>query len=306
MKLTTHSACYQTQDPTLQEWLLCARGMRVQHVHRRLWRWKIWGGCHNRKYCLYVCSDANSRTCFFFSESMWDVGLLLFFFSLSFFFHKIRKETDGCNNWNPPCSQFFCFWTELLFLSLHVMAGQVHLICTVQDHDCGARREEFYLAGCEYFTVETKNSFVYSERKHGERESSSQNFTQYRKLLAMRKKKFFVFFSWVLISRCELSVLMNMFLTSVYAKSCPFHGFLFYFSLLVKQLGVQVGSFSLLCSLPFKRPQSTLCFLVMFKIKNDKDNIHTLLRMALSPQLFLVFFFFFFALLKGNFPTQFV
>lgn len=172
-------------------WYACATCARM---HRRLWRWKIWGGCHNRKYCLYVCSDANSRTCFFFSESMWDVGLLLFFFSLSFFFHKIRKETDGCNNWNPPCSQFFCFWTELLFLSLHVMAGQVHLICTVQDHDCGARREEFYLAGCEYFTVETKNSFVYSERKHGERESSSQNFTQYRKLLAMRKKKVFCFF----------------------------------------------------------------------------------------------------------------
>lgn len=60
------------------------------------------------------------------------------------------------------------------------MAGHVHLICTVQDHDWGAKY--FYLAGCE-----EKNTLIFfSERKHGERESSSQNITQYRKLLAMR------------------------------------------------------------------------------------------------------------------------
>lgn len=39
-----------------------------------------------------------------------------------------------------------------------IMAGQVHLICTVQDHDRGAKREEFYLAGCEYFTVKEKKT----------------------------------------------------------------------------------------------------------------------------------------------------
>lgn len=49
------------------------------------------------------------------------------------------------------------------------------------------------------------------------RNSSSQNVTRYRKLLAMRKKLciFFFLFSLVLISLCELSVWMNAFLTSV-------------------------------------------------------------------------------------------
>ena len=42
------------------------------------------------------------------------------------------------------------------------------------------------------------------------------------------------------------------------------------------------------------------------KINNGKDNIHTVLRMGSSPQLFLCFLYFCFALLKGSFPTQFV
>lgn len=37
------------------------------------------------------------------------------------------------------------------------MAGHVHLICTVQDHDWGAKY--FYLAGCEIFTVKEKPFF---------------------------------------------------------------------------------------------------------------------------------------------------
>lgn len=74
-------------------------------------------------------------------------------------------------------------------------------------------------------------------------------------------------------------------LTSVYAK-CPFHDFFFLlhvFFVRGKQVGVRVGTLSLLCSSPFRRPQRTLCFLMMSKIKNSKDNIHASLRMASSP-----------------------
>lgn len=89
------------------------------------------------------------------------------------------------------------------------MAGQVHLICTVQDPDWGAKKKKEKKKSSIWqvvniFTVKEKKKvviFVFSERKHGERESSSQNVTQYRKLLAMRKNVFFFLF----LECCELS-----------------------------------------------------------------------------------------------------
>lgn len=150
-----------------------------------------------------------------------------------------------------------------------------------------------------------KQTFVYSERKHGKRESSSQNFTQNRKLLAMRKKETFFSFSWMLISQYELSVWMNVFLTSVYATSCPFNVFFIYFLSWGNRWECTWGPvvFSAVC---LSEGHRDLCVSSWCpKMKNDKDNMHTLLRMALSLQLFLVFFsLFFFALLKGSFSTQ--
>lgn len=54
----------------------------------------------------------------------------------------------------------------------------------------------------------------------------SHNIENY---LQWEKKIFFSSFSWELISLCELSVWRMTYLTSVYAKSCPFHGFVFSF-----------------------------------------------------------------------------
>lgn len=72
VKLTTHSACYQTQVPMLQE-LLGARGMRVQRVHVRTDATgdeQHEGGRYDGTYCMYGDSDVNSRTCFLFCRSL--------------------------------------------------------------------------------------------------------------------------------------------------------------------------------------------------------------------------------------------
>lgn len=130
------------------------------------------------------------------------------------------------------------------------------------------------------------------------------------KLLAMRKNVCFFFsFSRASISLGELSVWTNAFLTSVYAKTCPFHG-LFVFFRCIFSPGETAGSTSgpsgssAVCLSEAHREfcVSSRCP----KINNGKDNIHTVLRMGSSPQLFLCFLYFCFALLKGSFPTQFV
>lgn len=103
--------------------------------------------------------------------------------------------------------------------------------------------------------VREKNTLIFfSERKHGERESSSQNITQYRKLLAMR---FFFPFSSVLIS-LFISLIESGF-DIVCGKSCLVHSFISSFP--GKQLGVHIGSPSLLHTLPFWKPQRISVFL---------------------------------------------
>lgn len=122
----------------------------------------------------------------------------------------------------------------------------------------------------------------------------SHNIENY---LQWEKKIFFSSFSWELISLCELSVWRMTYLTSVYAKSCPFHGFVFSFDFFFSP-GETVGS-------EHQVPQSPLKFATETSVfpHHSKDSIHSLMRIVLSPQLFHVFFFF--ALLKGSFPTQF-
>lgn len=109
------------------------------------------------------------------------------------------------------------------------------------------------------FHCERKTFFFFSERKHGERESSSQNVTQYRKLLAMRK--FFFFFSLVLISLC-LSVWLKVFLTLSMPKVVYFT-FLYYLS--------RGNSWVYTSAHPVSPPQRILCFCTMSKIKKKKN-----------------------------------
>lgn len=241
--------------------------------------------------------DVNSRTCFFLSESEWEVGLrFLFFPKLFFFFSPQNKEILPVVN-SSAFELSNCFWVITLRQVECIWYVQYRIMTAVQE----GKSSIWQAVNISLWKQNNHLSIVRGSMVRGN--LHHKNFTQYRKLLAMRKKKKVCFFSWVLISWCELSVWM--FLTSVYAKTISWFFILFF------SPGETVGSASRVLQSPLqfafqKRPQSTLCFLIMFKIKNDKDNIHTLLRMGSSPQLFLVFFFFFFALLKGSFPTQFV
>lgn len=100
----------------------------------------------------------------------------LFFFLSCLFCLQNKKETDGDNTINPPCSAALCLNSSVIITSTvsesHVMAGQVRVIYTGQQ-----QKGSFYLAGCERKNL-NKNHLV---RKHGERESSSRKFTQNRK-----------------------------------------------------------------------------------------------------------------------------
>lgn len=288
VKLTTHSACYQTQSPrcfgsgvvSVCNMCMCPQtALQMNNMREDAITGHGVRKCTGCKPVLRLC------------VSIWIyVGGLLF--SFLFFSQKERTETDSGQQstsslWSVPQLLNSSITTSL---SRHVMAGQVHLICTVQDHDRGAEREEFYLAGCEYFTVKEKNKlviFVYSERKHGVRESSSQKFTQYRKLLAMRKKNVFFFFlfleCWFHCVNCQ-SEWISLCQTS-------FSWFFFFFSCGNSwkcMTGPSVSS-----AVCLSEGHRELRFLMMSKNLNDKDDIHTVLRTSshlLNPSLFSFFF----------------
>lgn len=111
---------------------------------------------------------------------------------------------------------------------------------------------------------------------------------------------FFFPFSSVLIS-LFISLIESGF-DIVCGKSCLVHSFISSFP--GKQLGVHIGSPSLLHTLPFWNHREFLCFWTMSKIKNKNKKTKSRPCREQSPQLFLVFFFV--ALLKGSFPTQFI
>lgn len=158
-----------------------------------------------------------------------------------------------------------------------VAAGQVHLICTVQDHDRGAKKNKNgrVLFG-KLWKKEQTNSFILSIVRgsmvrwnlHHKISHNIENYLQWGK---KKKKKCLFLECWFHCVNCQFDRMRFFFSTSVYAKSCPFHGLKKkkkeeVFSLLGKQVGVNAGSLSLLCSLPFRRPQRTLRFLIMSKI----------------------------------------
>lgn len=212
---------------------------------------------------------------------MWIyVGSCCFLFPQAIFFHRIRKETDAGNKLNPPCGQFFCSRTDRLqlFVSHRVVAGQVHLICTVQDDDWGAKRGRVLFGKLWIFHCERKtNKLVISSIVRGSmvrrnlHHKISHNIENYLQW----EKGFFFFFLSVDFTVWIVSLNECVFRHQSMPKVVHFMVF-YFFSLPGKQLGVHAGSLSLLCSLPFRRPQRTLCFLMMSKIKNGKDNIHTL------------------------------
>lgn len=108
------------------------------------------------------------------------------------------------------------------------------------------------------------------------RSSSSQISHNIENYLRWEKKvcffSLFFSFSWVLISPCELWVWMNVFLTSVYAKCCPFHGFLIYFLSWGNSWECASGP-SVSSAVCLSEGHRELCFLL--KLKRCKDNIHT-------------------------------
>lgn len=228
------------------------------------------------------------------------------FFSTSYFFSQNKER-----NW---------WWQQLKSSLRSVLLLPNWPIMTVSESSrCGrSSASDMYSTGswlgCKrgrvlfgklwiFHCERKKKRFVYSERKHGETESSSQNFTQYRKLLAMRKKCFFSF-SWVLISLCESSVWMNVFSTSVYAKGCPFHGFFIYFLSWGNSWECTPGP-SVSSAVCLSEGHRGLCVSSWCpKLKRQRQYPH-LVEVGLVSST-LPCFLFFFALLKGSFPTQFV
>ena len=126
-----------------------------------------------------------------------------------------------------------------------------------------------------------------------------ENYLQWEK-----KKKVFLFLEcWFHGVNCQSECFWHQ------SMPKPSHGFfnffiLFYFSVLVKQLGVQVESFSSSAVCHRVHCVSSWCS----KLKTTKT-ISTPCwgwPRLLNSSLFSLFFFpFFFALLKGSFPTQF-
>lgn len=115
-----------------------------------------------------------------------------------------------------------------------------------------------------------KKVVFFSERKHGERESSSQNVTRYRKLLAMRI--FFFLF---------LSVDFTVFVSPTESVFVCFT-FLYYLSR--GNSWVHTGH-------PVSPPPRIFCFCTMSKIKKKEKKTISSLSRGRSPQLLLVFFF---------------
>lgn len=76
---------------------------------------------------------------------MYNLSLFVWLHRYSVCFKKKNQE----NKLKPTAFAISSSAPELFNYNsyLWVMAGHVHLICTVQDHDWGAKY--FYLAGCE-------------------------------------------------------------------------------------------------------------------------------------------------------------
>lgn len=149
--------------------------------------------------------------------------------SYIFYFFSQNNET---NWWRGrqlevlPCGQLFCFGTDRLwsFLSHHVVAGQVHLICTVQDHDQGAKKWKSSIWQAvkkkpttkkpqkNKLVILSKGSMVRRNLHH----KISHNIENY---LRRENVSFFCV-------NCQFDRMR--FSTSVYAKSCPFHDYYFF------------------------------------------------------------------------------
>lgn len=87
----------------------------------------------------------------------------------------------------PELIDYNCFWVIALWQVKCIWYVQYRIMIGVQKG-----KSSIWQAVSISLWKKKKETchFVYSERKHGETGSSSQNFTQYRKLLAMRKKSF--------------------------------------------------------------------------------------------------------------------
>lgn len=134
---------------------------------------------------------------------------------------------------NPPCGHFVCFWADFLKLCVtachSVVAGQVHVICTVQDQeDSGANTEESYLAGCKCLTLkERKNKTnklvilsivrgsMVRRNLHHKISHNIENYLQWEKTLFFCCFFFLFHECWF---HCVNCVSLYVFLTSVYAK----------------------------------------------------------------------------------------
>jgi len=135
--------------------------------------------------------------------------------------------------------------------------------------------EEFYLAGCENFTVKEikclKKS-MFSERKHGEREIFITNSPTILKISCSEENMFFPFFrvdfnAWIVsLIECGFDISLNHKLFI----SC----FFLFIMLPVASVGCVCQVIPVFSKVCLKEVQRVLCFHMMSKIKN-KDNIHT-------------------------------
>lgn len=238
--------------------------------------------------------------------SIWIyVGGLLF--SFFFFLKKRGQKLMADNKVHPPCGQFLCSSTHQSQCLWVVTLWQVKCIWYVQYRIMiGVRKGKSSIWQAVssspwkkktnlLFLSIVRGSMAWGNLHH----KNSHNIENY---LQWEKKMFFFFsFSWVLVPLCELSVWMNQSVPNV------FFLILFFFSCGNSwkcMTGPSVSS-----AVCLSEGHRELCFLVMSKNLNDKDDIHTVLRTSshlLNPSLFSFFFvlcFFFVALLKGSFPT---